>query len=50
MSLMAIGNAERPRAFKKKYGHELEFAYHSNKKAWMNSELFSIGFVVLIVL
>lgn len=26
--------------FKKKYGHELGFDYHSNKKAWMTSELF----------
>lgn len=37
---MFIGNAARPRAFKKKSGHELGLDYHSNKKAWMTSDLF----------
>ena len=40
MPLMIIGNAHRPRAFKKKTGQELGFDYWSNKKAWMNTSLF----------
>lgn len=40
MPLMVIGKAMRPRAFKKKTGHELGFDYHANKKAWMTKELF----------
>ena len=40
MPLMIIGNAERPRAFKKKYGRELGLEYHSNQKSWMNKDIF----------
>lgn len=32
-SLMAIGNSERPRSFKKKYGRDLGYNYHFNKNA-----------------
>ena len=37
---MIIGQAERPRFFKKKIGGQLSFYYQSNKKAWMTSLLF----------
>lgn len=40
LELMFIGTALRPRAFKKKYGHELGLDYYANKKAWMTSALF----------
>jgi len=38
--LMIIGNAERPRPFKKKYGRVLGLDWHFNKKAWMTRVLF----------
>ena len=37
---MFIGNVERPRALKKKFGQEYGLDYHSNKKAWMKAKLF----------
>lgn len=40
MPLMIIGHAERPRPFGRKYGRDLGFDYHFNKKAWMNTNLF----------
>lgn len=38
--LLIIGNAERPRPFKKKYGHDLGLDWHFNAKAWMNRQIF----------
>ena len=38
--LMVIGRAQRPRAFKGKYGAELGIDYHFNTKAWMTRALF----------
>ena len=35
-----IGNATRPRCFKKKTGEELGFYYRNNKKAWMTAMFF----------
>lgn len=40
MPLMIIGTAVRPRPFKGKFGSELGFDYHANRKAWMTKELF----------
>ena len=40
MPLMVIGNAERPRAFKKHTGQQLGLDYHFNRKAWMTQDLF----------
>lgn len=40
LPLTIIGNAERPRAFKKRSGRDLGFDYHWNKKAWMTAEFF----------
>lgn len=42
MPLMVTGNANKPRVFKGKSGHDLEFNYHSNKKYWMTQELFRL--------
>lgn len=38
--LMIIGNAQRPRCFRKLSGAQHGFDYWSNKKAWMTSALF----------
>lgn len=38
--LMFIGNAMRPRCFKKKSGRELGFDYWANSKSWMTMSLF----------
>lgn len=38
--LLYIGNAKKPRCFKKKTGADLGFDYASNKKAWMTMDIF----------
>lgn len=39
--LMFIGNALRPRAFKKKFGADYGLDYFANRKAWMTGALFN---------
>ena len=40
MEPLIIGHAQRPRAFNRKSGEQLDFYYRSNAKAWMTGLIF----------